>query len=175
MTQLTWSVWYYGFHAWTPRWFWRYKASGTIGTSPSSSEFSKLPSKQVYYHDNNNNIHFLDEGLFLLNLSNNVSSVEFSAKWDVLDTSLSSEQKIKLKISSTPFNSNHNDSDNLKYKVGNSDSSADQEIEVGSILKFTVECKKDTKQLYMMWEPVTNGAYLGLSQISEFIITKSDS
>ena len=173
MTQLTLSVWYYGFHAWTPRWFWRYKASGTIGTSPSSSEFSKLPSKQVYYHDNNNNIHFLDEGLFLFNLRDTATKVDFTAKWDKIDTSLPAGQKIILRISSDPFNSVHDHSKNLKYKVNtDKDYIADQQVSIGEVLKITVECKDDTKQLYMMWEPVTSGAYIGLSEISGFIVTK---
>ena len=49
---------------------------------------------------------------------------------------------------------------------------ADQQVSIGEVLKITVECKDDTKQLYMMWEPVTSGAYIGLSEISDFIVTK---
>ena len=164
---------FYGFHSWTPKWYWRYKASGTVGTAPSNSQFSRLPAKQVYYKDNYNNIHFFDEGLFLFNLRDTATKVDFTAKWDKIDTSLPSGQKVRLKISYEPFNSVHDSSKNLKYKVNDAnDYIADQQVDVGSTLKISVECNDNTKQLYMMWEPVTSGAYIGLSEISDFLVTK---
>ena len=164
---------WWGFHSWVPHWFWKFRAAGTIGTSPSTSQFSKLPAKQVYYYDNYNNMHFLDEGLFLLNLKKAAKTVEFTAKWDRIDTSLSTNQKIRLKISYKPFNSIHDSSTNLKYKIGTADAAADQQVDVGNTVKITIQCNDDVKQLYMMWEPITSGAYLGLSEISDFTITES--
>ena len=170
MTTVSSDTWY-GFHSWTPKWFWRYKAAGSIGTAPSSSEFSKLPAKQVYYEDASKNIHTLDEGLFLLGLTKPAISIVFTAKWSVIDTSLPAGQKIKLKISYTPFNSAHDNKTNLKYKVNDGTLAADQQVSVGTSLKINVEGNKNTDALYMMWEPVTSGAYLGLSEISEFLVT----
>lgn len=171
MTVIGTSQTWYGFNPWIPHWYWRYKAGGSIGTSPSTSEFSKLPAKQVFYYDEDGKVHYLDEGLFLFNLKDHASEVEFSAKWEVIDTSLPSGQKIKLKISSTPFDSTHDNNRNLKYKVNNSTATADQEVNVGDALKISVECDDSVEQLYMMWEPVTSGAYLGLLEISDFIVT----
>lgn len=45
-------------------------------------------------------------------------------------------------------------------------------LDVGSSFKISVECNDEVKQLYMMWEPVTSGAYLGLYEISDFIVTE---
>ena len=163
---------WWGFHSWTPKWFWKFRAAGSIGTNPSSSQFSKLPAKQIFYRDSYKNIHYLDEGLFLLNFRDTINLVEFSAKWTVLDTSLPSGQKIRLKISSKPFDSTHDSNTNLKYKVDSQTTfTADQQVSVGSTVKIKVECDDDVKQLYMMWEPVTSGAYLGLSELSDFTVT----
>ena len=146
MTTVDDGTWY-GFHSWTPSWFWKYRAAGSVGTAPSSSQFSKLPAKQVYYRDNYNNVHTLDEGLFLLNFRDKASKVDFTAKWDVIDTSLTN-QKIRLKISSDPFNSAHDSTKNLKYKVNDATVyAADQQVAVGSPLKISVECNDSAKQL----------------------------
>ena len=159
-----------GFHSWAPVWYWRYIAGGTIGTKPSESQFSKLPAKQIYYTDNENKTHYLDEGLFLINMPGAPDSVEFSAKWSVLDPTITTEQKINLRISSTPFSADHDNTKNLKYQVDGGAESESQQVTCGTTKKIKVMCDENVKQLYMMWTPVTSGTYLGLSELSDFAV-----
>ena len=159
---------WWGFHSWTPHWYWKYTAGGTIGTNPSTSEFSKLPAKQIFYYDENKDVHYFDEGLFLFNMPGIPEKFKFSAKWSVLDPTVTTSQKIKLKISSTPFGVNHDSTTNLKYTVDGGTESADQQVVCGASKKIEVTCDETIKQVYMMWEPVTSGTYLGLSELSDF-------
>ena len=161
---------WYGFHSWTPHWYWKYTASGSIGTNPSSSQFSKLPAKQIYYIDGDNNTHYLDEGFFLFNITGIPEAAQFTAKWQVLDSSVTSSQKINLRVSSTPFSSDHDNSTDLKYKVDDGTESASQQVSCGSSHKIRVTCDESVKQLYMMWTPVTSGMYIGLSELSDMCI-----
>ena len=161
-----------GFHSWTPHWYWRYTAGGSIGTAPSTSEFSKLPAKQIFYNDSENNTHYLDEGLFLFNMPGVAEEVEFDAKWIVLDSTVTSEQKIVLKISSSPFGVDHDSTKDLKYTIdGGTTEASGQQVVCGSSKKIKVKCDEHVKQLYMMWTPVTSGTYIGLSELSDFTVS----
>ena len=159
---------YYGFNATVPLWFYRYKASGSISGDPSKSQFSKLPAKQIYYYDSDKKIHYFDEGLFLFNTTSTPQSVTFQAKWEVLDPTVTTAQKLVLKISSKPFDIDHDSTTNLKYTVDGGAESADQQITCGSVKSIKVTCDESVKQLYMMWTPVTSSTYLGLTQLSDF-------
>ena len=163
------NIW--GFHSWAPAWYWRYTAGGSIGTKPSTSEFSKLPAKQIYYYDRDSKLHFCDEGLFLFNMPGTPQDVEFDAKWSVLDSSITSEQKIALRISKSPFDSSHNNADNLQFQVNSGTTSASQEVVCNANTHIKVLCDESVKQLYMTWWPVTSGTYLGLSQLSDFTVS----
>ena len=162
----TWS----GFHSWAPGWYWRYIAGGTIDTNPSTSEFSILPAKQIYYYDNDNKLHFMDEGMFLFNMPGVSESVEFNAKWEVLDSTVTTEQKIELLISSTPFDQDHDDSKNLKFSIDDGTESFNHQVVCGNSNKIKVITDENVKQLYMMWKPVTSGTYLGLTELSDFTV-----
>ena len=109
--------------------------------------FSYLPAKQVRYKTKIGDIHFMDEGFYMLKVDQNCS-----LKFDILFRPNSgANTTTTVSFAKAPFNNQFNNNDLLRAKVGSGTATTTNSIATGT--KVTVEIadlQKDTP-IYLKW------------------------
>ena len=141
--------------------------SGTISNLPS---FSALPATCIRYYDENDKVHYLDEGMFLKNFSKD-GTVDFDIKF----VTNSGTKSLNFYVSKEPFSRANGKTKLASFKVDNSSTTyTTKSLNTGTKYHITVEGIKNGNQLYILWEPSTAGDYVALSEFTDFTITSDN-
>ena len=141
--------------------------SGTTSTLPS---FSAVPATCIRYYDEENKVHYMDEGMFLKNIKRD-GIVDFDVKFGTN----SGTKSLNFYVSKFPFSR-----ENLKTKLATfkvdkgSTEYTSKTFSTGTKYHITVENMKSGDQIYILWEPATSGQYVTLTEFSNFELTTND-
>lgn len=138
--------------------------SGTISNLPS---FSALPATCIRYFDEENKVHYLDEGMFLKNFSKN-GIAEFKVKFG----SKSTIKTLNFYVSKQPFSRAYGKTRPATFKIDDDETEYDSiTLRTGDEHKIIVEGIKAGDQLYILWEPTIAGDYVTLDGFGGFTLT----
>ena len=121
--------------------------------------FSYIPAKQVRYKTKDGDVHYMDEGFYMLKLDQN-GGLKFDIKFDSGDNT--SNYTTTVSFAKAPFNKDFNNKDLLDAKVGTGELKKTNEIRTGSQVSIEIPDLKKDMAIYMNW---TNAGTTDASQI----------
>ena len=136
----------------------------------TNNYFSYLPAKQVRYKTSDGDIHFMDEGFFMLKVDRN-GTLQFDIKFIAYD---STSNTINVSFAKAPFNNAFKNADLLYTKINDGTQKIVNQVTTG--VKVSVEIQdivKDTP-IYLKWENAgtTDAKQVGLSSLDNmYLIT----
>lgn len=141
--------------------------SNTITTLPS---FSALPASCVRYYDEDNKVHYMDEGMFLRNFKK-AGTVDFEIRFGTN----AGTKTLSFYASKEPFDRVNGKTKLIKFKLDKGTTEhTTTTLSTGINYHITIEGIKANEQLYILWEPTTAGEYVTLNDFSEFTLTSEE-
>ena len=141
--------------------------SNTISNLPS---FSALPASCVRYYDEQNNVHYMDEGMFLSNFKKGGT-----ADFDIRFGTDAGTKTVNFYVSKTPFDRVNGKTKLAKFKLDKGTTEyTTTSLSTDISYHITVEDIKKGDQLYILWEPTTSGQYVTLEEFSGYKLTSKD-
>lgn len=141
--------------------------SDTITTLPS---FSAVPATCIRYYDEENKVHYMDEGMFLKNIKRD-GNVDFDVKFGTN----SGTKSLNFYVSKSPFSRENLKTKLAEFKVDKGATKyTSKTLSTGTKYHITVEDMKSGDQIYILWEPATAGQYVTLTEFSNFELTTNN-
>lgn len=141
--------------------------SNTISDLPS---FSALPASCVRYYDEQNKVHYMDEGMFLSNFKKGGT-----ADFDVRFGTDTGTKTVNFYVSKTPFDRVNGKTKLAKFKLDKGTTEyTTTSLSTDISYHITVEGMKKGDQLYILWEPTTSGQYVTLEEFSGYKLTSDE-
>lgn len=141
--------------------------SDTITTLPS---FSAVPATCIRYYDEENKVHYMDEGMFLKNIKRD-GTVDFDVKFGTN----SGTKSLNFYVSKSPFSRENLKTKLAEFKVDKGSTKyTSKTFSTGTKYHITVEDMKTGDQIYILWEPATSGQYVTLTEFSNFELTTNN-
>lgn len=141
--------------------------SDTITTLPS---FSAVPATCIRYYDEENKVHYMDEGMFLKNIKRD-GTVDFDVKFGTN----SGTKSLNFYVSKLPFSRENLKTKLAEFKVDKGATKyTSKDFSTGTKYHITVEDMKSGDQIYILWEPATAGQYVTLTEFSNFELTTNN-